>query len=50
MIQVFQAATTKEEYLTNMAKLILAVEIQDLREVRKFCGDWNIHVLKNKTE
>ena len=39
MLQVFQAATTKEEYLTNMAKLILAMEIQDYRGVRKFCGD-----------
>ena len=38
IIQVFQAATTKEEYLTNMARLILAVEIKDYREVRKICG------------
>jgi hypothetical protein len=39
ILQVFQAARTKEEYLTNMAKLILAMEIKDYREVRKFCGD-----------
>ena len=39
MMQVFQAVTTKEDYLTNMAKLILAVEIQDYREIRQFCAD-----------
>jgi hypothetical protein len=39
MFQVFQAASSKEEYLINMAKLIFAVEIKDFREVRKFCGD-----------
>ena len=39
MIQVFHAASTKQEYLTNMAKQILAVEIQDYRGVRQFCTD-----------
>jgi hypothetical protein len=39
MLQVFQSASSKEEYLTNMAKLIFALEIKDFREVHKFCGD-----------
>jgi hypothetical protein len=39
MLQVFQAASSKEEYLINMARLILAVEIKDFREVQQFCGD-----------
>ena len=39
IMQVFQSASTKEEYLTNIAKLILAMEINDFREVRQFCGD-----------
>ena len=38
MLQVFQSASSKEEYLTNMAKLILALEIKDFREVQQFCG------------
>ena len=39
ILQAFLAANSKEEYLTNMAKLILAVEIKDFREVRQFCGE-----------
>ena len=39
MLQAFLAAKSKVEYLTNMAKLILAVEIKDFREVPQFCGE-----------
>ena len=38
-VQVFQSATSKDEYLTNMAKLILALQMGDASTVRMFCGD-----------
>ena len=38
-MQVFEAASSKNEYLTNMAKLILALQMGDASTVRMFCGD-----------
>ena len=38
-VQVFQSAKCKDEYLTNMAKLILAIQMGDASTVRNYCGD-----------
>ena len=39
IVQVFESASSKDEYLTNMAKLILALQMEDTSTVRMFCGD-----------